>query len=133
MVTDLSLIHILMCIRDRRKVSFCHAEGAVTVRGSRRAFDQIAGRISAKHTARDLDRRPVSYTHLRADNPHGAAQLPQPRGLGSLPLRGRARSLGASAQARVACSGSVPLSSGARYPQGALAQREHERARRRRT
>ena len=69
----------------------------------------------------------------RAGNPHGAAQPSQPRGLGSLSLRGRARSLGASAQARVACSGSVPLPSGARYPQGTLAQREHERARHRRT
>ena len=68
----------------------------------------------------------------RAGNPHGAAQPPQPHGLGALSLRRRARTLGAGAQVHVAGSGRMPLPSGARYPQRALAQREHERARHRR-
>ena len=51
------LVHGVVAIfANLRKVSLCHAEGAVTVRDSRRAFDQIAGRIGAERTARDLDR-----------------------------------------------------------------------------
>ena len=42
---------------DLSKVSFCHAVRAVGVLSSSGAFNQIAGRIGAKRTARDLDRR----------------------------------------------------------------------------